>query len=370
MRRRRRFSSVWFLAAVIVAVWPNSVSATCWLPKCWRAFWSRSSAAQPIERSAASRRASTRDVTASIDSRRGGRLTGCLQEWSSSRRQPDYGLACLPPPAATYSSNQLVVYVHGMNSRPEDLSGLVAEGVAAGHWCATFRYRNDQPIRRSARQLAALLRGLHREQAGLLVCLVAHSMGGLVAREAIEDPRLKVPNVCRLIMIAPPNQGSQLARYACSLDVWEYVTSGARRREAGLIVGSVCDGWAEAADDLRPDSAFLRQLNARPRNPRVEYSIFVGTAGPLAHDQCATPQDWLQAIGRRCGWDAAANGRLCVLPADELLSGKGDGCVAVRRARLSGVRDVVVGHFSHRGILQDAEHPEVRRMRAAILERL
>jgi pimeloyl-ACP methyl ester carboxylesterase len=257
-----------------------------------------------------------------------------------------------------------------MNSRPEDLQSLVAEAVAAGHCCATFRYPNDQPIRQSARQLAAKLRELHQQQSELKVALVTHSMGGLVAREAIENPRLKVTNVCRLIMIAPPNHGSLLARYACSLDVWEYMSSPVRRGEAGLIAGSICDGFAEAIDDMQPGSEFLRQLNARSRNSNVEYSIFVGTAGPLAEDRCKAPQRWLQAVGRRCGWDAAAKGQVCVLPAEELRNGKGDGCVAVRRARLNGVEDFVVGHYSHRSILQDAERPVVRRTRAAILARL
>ncbi len=202
--------------------------------------------------------------------------------------------------------------------------------------------------------------------------LVAHSMGGLVARAAIEDPRLDPGNVHRLIMIAPPNQGSYLARYACSLDAWEYCTSPIRRQEAGWLTGSIVDGFSEATRDLQPGSQFLRRLNQRSRNPRVHYSLVIGTEGPLPPDDFARVEKLLSSAGRRCSWMAFADRqyRECVLVADELFAGKGDGLVAVERARLAGVDDIVQGRFTHGGILSEAGDSEVKRVRAAILARL
>ena len=37
--------------------------------------------------------------------------------------------------------------------------------------------------------------------------------------------------------------------------------------------------------DLQPDSVFLRELNARPRNPRVKYAILLGTGARLTREQ-------------------------------------------------------------------------------------
>ena len=132
-------------------------------------------------------------------------------------------------------------------------------------------------------------------------------------------------------MIAPPNQGSYLAQYACSLDLWEYCTSSARRRESGIIAGSVFDGFSEATRDLQPESRFLRTLNQRSRNPRVRYSLVIGTAGPLRPNDFASVDRLLCAAGRRCSWIACTQRqfRQRILAADELFAGKGDGLVAV-----------------------------------------
>jgi len=59
-----------------------------------------------------------------------------------------------------------------------------------------------------------------------------------------------------------------------------------------------------------------------------------------------------------------------LMAAEELFDGKGDGLVAVRRAKLDGVNDVVVGRFSHGGILKQSTDSEVLRVRAEIVSRL
>ena len=179
---------------------------------------------------------------------------------------PAYGLASKPHD----ETDRFVVFVHGLNSRPEDLNLLISMAQARGHTCTTFRYPNDQYLVGSAALLARELKQLVASGYSGRVDLVTHSMGGLIVRETIENPVFDPGNIGKLIMVAPPNHGSSLARYACSLDLFEYLTSETRRAESGIISGAFSDGLSEAVNDLEPGSEFLKSLNQRPRNPRVE----------------------------------------------------------------------------------------------------
>ena len=89
-------------------------------------------------------------------------------------------------------------------------SGLVA---------GTYNYPDDQPIAASAAQLSRDLKGIQSSQPQRRIALVAHSMGGLVCRMVVEDPNLDPGNVSHLIMVATPNQGSLLARFAFGMDL-------------------------------------------------------------------------------------------------------------------------------------------------------
>ena len=87
-------------------------------------------------------------------------------------------------------------------------------------------------------------------------------MGGLVARWHVEGPTY-AGDVDRLILIAPPNEGSALAK-AQSLIQW-FENAGLSRsgRSGGLL--ELSEGLGAAAADLAPGSDFLKALNARPR---------------------------------------------------------------------------------------------------------
>jgi pimeloyl-ACP methyl ester carboxylesterase len=293
----------------------------------------------------------------------------CVERHFASSPRPDYGLTLKD---RIRPRDRLVIFLHGLNSRPEDLESLVQDTRAAGLPCAVFRYPNDQRLPESAVSLAKEFHKLQRTYPRLRVSIVAHSMGGLVARYAIEDPRWRSSNVDQLVMIAPPNHGSSLARFACSLDAVEFMTSPARRKESGFLVGSFADGLAEATDDLEPDSDFLTKLNSFPRNPDVDYTIVLGTDGLLSPLEVHAIRRGAQYLTRKCEWGQVAAERLvdCMAGSDELLNGRGDGVVALERGRLDGVSDVIVGHFSHTEILRPNPNQEVRRVRSMIVARL
>jgi hypothetical protein len=55
---------------------------------------------------------------------------------------------------------------------------------------------------------------------------------------------------------------------------------------------------------------------------------------------------------------------------DELVDGKGDGVVALKRGRLDGVADTLVMPFGHMAVGGDADDREIAALYQAVLERL
>ena len=270
------------------------------------------------------------------------------------------------------SDTPLVVLVHGLNAHPGSVRNFAALARRHGLSCGVFRYPNDQPIDDSGRLLSRSLKTLAVRHRQRRVALVTHSMGGLVARAALEDPALDPGNVERLIMVAPPNHGSALSQFAFGLDLWEHFERGDRPIDRWLLFSSIEDGLSEATEDLEPGSVFLTRLNRRPRNPTVKYTIFLGSGGPCTQAELDDVCDKIQWAGRRSDllkfvgskYDREISGL------DEVVGGKGDGAVAVRRGRLAGVSDTIVLPFGHLDVLHDQQDPAVKQVFAGVLQRL
>jgi hypothetical protein len=197
-------------------------------------------------------------------------------------------------------------------------------------------------------------------------------MGGLVARACLEDALYDPGNVDRLIMIAPPTHGTLIAHFAIGTDLWEHWLSrksgGPWRRTRDSIV----DGLGEAADDLCPNSEFLQALNGRRRNPRVKYSILLGTGACFDEGQVA----WIrksvcEQVAKLPGGDSCAQRLSAILgDIDELVDGKGDGVVAVKRGRLDGVSDTLVMPFGHLSVTGEPQNDVLRNVQQEVLERV
>jgi pimeloyl-ACP methyl ester carboxylesterase len=299
-----------------------------------------------------------------------GGFRDCLRQWSENRVRVEYGLDLAGHRVEPHAEQPLVIFLHGLNSRPEDMQPLICRVQQAGFACVTFRYPNDQPLQESARQFATALRKAPLQDRA--ICLVTHSMGGLVARAVIEDPALDSGTVRQLIMIAPPTHGSELAKYAVSLDLVEYASSPSRRREAGPLAGAVADGFSEALRDLRPGSKFLRQLNARERNPRVSYSLVIGTAAHIAPSRLQKCRNLLAQSSTYCRWmgECLSQWDACVEAVPEVIDGVGDGVVAVQRSRLDGVDDVLLARVAHADLLSERNDAEIERVQRWIIERI
>lgn len=246
------------------------------------------------------------------------------------------------------SGDRLVILIHGLQGSHDSLQGFIAPLRRSGVHCGTFAYPNDGPITDSTQRLALELKSLSLPE-NVAITLVTHSMGGIVARGVVEDPALCDPRIDRLVMICPPNHGSNLAYLPPGLDLHEHLHDRPVSELPELLFRSTVDGYNEAQHDLRPQSRYLLQLNSRPRNPAVRYSILQGTSSPVTTAQ-------LDAVGKRIDeWSQrsdtfrflAPRVRKCLDHPLELTPGAGDGAVAVVRGRLIGVSDIVELPIDH-----------------------
>ena len=246
--------------------------------------------------------------------------------------------------AARDEAARVVLLVHGADASPAVFGDLERHLRMARFRIGTFAYPNDDAIDASGVQLARRLRQWHARNPTATVDIVAHSMGGLVARYMLETPGLDPGNVGKLIMLGTPNQGSQLAVARFLLDLGGYVRRGFTKN---ALIGMLTDGNGEAGYDMRPGSEFLDELNARKRNPHVRYHMILGTSGPVS----VTGFDALRSRAEKLtprplrGWLRQTMGSL-----DEVLATRGDGAVALSRGKLAGVTPVLLP-LDHMGLV-------------------
>lgn len=241
-----------------------------------------------------------------------------------------------------------VCLVHGMNSSSGSFVHMVPLLEAAGYGVVLYDYPFNRDLDRLAPAFADDWRGFRqRQREERPWAIVTHSMGALLARAYVEgDDYAK--DVTELVMVAPPNQGSAVARAQALFQIIE----AAQNAHNGPARGKVrfTEGLGAAADDLLPGSRFLRTLNRRPRRSGVRYSILAGDRGFLTAEDRRTIEARLTALTRGGGLLGGLT-RLAAGDAprqlDELTDGTGDGCVALSSARLDGVDDLVVVHADH-----------------------
>lgn len=255
----------------------------------------------------------------------------------------------------------LVVLLHGYASRPGSLRAMRRRLRAAGLSTATFGYPNDGPIYRSGTVFADALAELTKQAPERDLQIVAHSMGGLVARVAVElEPPEKTRRVRRLLTVATPHRGTALARIPLSVDAWEAIIHG---RDSELS-DFFADGLNEARDDLRPDSRLMKKLAAAKRRSGVRYATLIGKQGLIRGAELKTLRASLTRWQQRHVALAALGPRLQkhLEDLDEIVDGKGDGVVSVARGRLKGVTDVQVLDFPHWALTdQLADYPQLAR---------
>jgi pimeloyl-ACP methyl ester carboxylesterase len=257
-------------------------------------------------------------------------------------------------------SRPLVILVHGMDG--DQGSCLDMQKLLEGQrlQTATFSYPGEERLSRSSHRLGENLQALRETFPGLKVDLVTQSMGGLIARDYIEGDEY-AGGVDRLIMVCPPNGGSEWAKLApvskVAVNEWRW-----RHDPEWNVAWMIGEGLCEAGWDLNPDSGFLCELNQRERRAGVKYTIVAGNE-PVG-DRVAA--DVLDVAGNALPvamdetWPSKSLRQAALIWAGELRMkiGKSDGPVSLASAGLAGVSDVVVLHADHVALFESVDGRE------------
>ncbi|WP_404306010.1 lipase family alpha/beta hydrolase [Neorhodopirellula lusitana] len=241
----------------------------------------------------------------------------------------------------------IVIGLHGYQGKTGAWDGFRRYVRELGYPTATVSYDYDQPIARSAKQVAACVQTALLGKGGgrCRVVLVGHSMGGLVAREWTENPRLPNQSIAALITLGSPHGGSSWATMPPMAELFTGNDFDSQDLTNLLLHQPSSAGLL----DMVPDSDFLNQLNARNRRPDVAYTAIVGTACPFDQDNVVVIRSALQALDQEGSVVRLIRPRIQPLldSFDELSPGKGDGMVACANAMMPGCDDTVLLPVSH-----------------------
>jgi pimeloyl-ACP methyl ester carboxylesterase len=276
---------------------------------------------------------------------------------ATAAQNASYGLKL---PDELDPARPLVVMIHGLDCGRHNWAPMAELLGGEGYQVAYFAYPSDQPVADSASMLARHMTELRLKFLNGRVDLLAHSMGGLVARAYVEGPDYR-GGVEHLILMAVPNHGSDWAKYRAALEVSEHY--GLWKYEPGWSwTWMITDGMGEAGRDLKPGSQFLSELNSLPRRDGVKYTIVAGNrhTGRRVTANCidgtagvirGRVSKWWGFRHARRGlerWAGSVRDKEC----------DSDGPVAVESTRLEGVSDFVLLAADHASLyMPDGTEP-------------
>lgn len=199
------------------------------------------------------------------------------------------------------------------------------------------------------------------------IIFICHSRGGLVARYFLQRNPHLASKILGVVMLSTPNQGSKLAIFAEKFSRFRYLSQFvlfgrrifpqiARSHQSleallGYLKRSVRFLQSEAIQELKPYSSFLEQLKEKEGlEKRLGVPYFHLAGNRSQYDRIYyLPQGENYLVKIPILYDKLPS---FLLPW-ELIDGKGDGLVAVCRARLGFERVFEEFRVNHSEILMD-----------------
>jgi pimeloyl-ACP methyl ester carboxylesterase len=285
--------------------------------------------------------------------RRLGQLAERADEAARKRRA--YGMHALKSYRPNDPTRPTVCLVHGLNSSSRGFVHMIPWLEEAGYGIVVYDYPFNRSIAESCQRYArdwAAFRAEVKDRRPWSI--VAHSMGALLARSFVEDDRSWAHDACSVILIAPVNQGSQLAKVQTVMQFMNGLKAINGKNTTRAMM-NLSDGLGQAAEDMLPGSPFLKELNRRPRRQGLPYHIVAGDRGFVTREGRAQIEGRIDLLTRNSGiFGRLTQAATADLPdlLDELTDGTGDGCVRVERTRLEGVADHVTIHANHAELIR------------------
>ncbi|MDQ3896245.1 MAG: peptidoglycan DD-metalloendopeptidase family protein [Actinomycetota bacterium] len=223
------------------------------------------------------------------------RFADAAYDWVTSRA------TCTPEavPTPKLQARHILVRVAGLGSSSEEAAvddvDAAALGYAAGD-VYRYSYRGGttaenayaaadttNDIRESARRLGELLIRLEAAHPGVPIDIVAHSLGGLVARQALTDEAdpgdRRLPKVSSLVTLGTPHRG---APAATGLTMVGHTTAGeVLLTGAHAALPNQIDPSGTSVAQMAEHSEFIRRLNGKPL-PAGLRSTSIGAREDLA----------------------------------------------------------------------------------------
>ena len=183
-----------------------------------------------------------------------------------------------PPPAPT------VVLVHGLGRTTRAMRPLERAALARGYRVLNVGYASrshDVPA-----HATALAASIGRDAPAGPLLVVTHSLGGIVLRQAVASGELPAARVARVVMLAPPSEGSEVAEVLWHRPVLRHVG----RRTLGPS-GAALGTGAEALVRSLPPVPFELGVIAGTRsfNPLFSWLIPGPDDGKVGVARAAVP---------------------------------------------------------------------------------
>lgn len=114
----------------------------------------------------------------------------------------------------TEHHHEIVVLIHGLMRSSLSMSPLKSYLESLGYQVYTYSYPSTQyTIEEHGLYLKKFVVNLLANNPNLKIHFITHSLGGIIIREALSKlTKAQFKNIGYLIMLAPPNQGSLLAK--------------------------------------------------------------------------------------------------------------------------------------------------------------
>lgn len=197
------------------------------------------------------------------------------------------------------AAEEVVILLHGLIRTSASMEAMEDALLEEAYIVHNIDYPSRHfPIEQLAKEVRKRVEALTESED--TIHFVTHSMGGILVRTIQKETPLE--NIGRVVMLSPPNQGSELADSLGELRLYDWING-----PAGGQLGTDPDGYVNS---LGP----------------VDFEL-----GVIAGDRSI---NWINSI---------------------IIPGKDDGKVSIERAKVEGMKDYKVIHATHPYIMKNNE---------------